>query len=560
VCTLTGGSCHLENADETRRKPDKEALRPSEQKFRELCESMIDGSVVVDMTGRIQEFNAAFQRMLDYPGEELRRLTHEDVTPNQWHAFEEQILRDQVLPRGYSEIYEKEYQRKNGTMFPVELRAILLRDESGRPAAIWAVVRDITERRKQEEDIGRLRFHAWRADRRERMGALAASLAHDLRQPLDAVLHNAQAALRFLEHKNPDLGEIREILNDIVLDDRRASAVISGMSNMLRRKETTRDPISLAATIQETLDLMHGEIVGQGIQSGLCRKTDCVVSADKAQIQQVLISLVTNAIEAMQGQPAHQRRLEVTLALTGPDTAQITVSDSGPGIPDVQSRRLFDPFWATGDQGMGISLSLCRFIVQAHGGNIWYINNQNGGAAFSFTLPLVPAEDSRKPGSESGLMETPSSPHQGNGECSTAARILLVDDSAPYRRALWSMLADAPLMELAGEAADGTEAVKMAQDLKPDLILLDVRLPGMNGIEAASQIQLVSPKSKMLFLSQYDDPDVIRAVLHTGALGYVLKAAAGKELLPAVAAVLRGERFLSADVPDCDPTDHTEDR
>jgi PAS domain S-box-containing protein len=558
VPTLTGGSSHHDDADVTRREPDEQAPAPSEVKFRGLLESMIDGFLVVDMTGRIREFNAAFQRMLDYPAEELYRLSHEDITPKQWHAFEAQILRDQVLPRGYSEFYEKEYRRKNGTVFPVELRTILLRDESSRPVALWAVVRDITGRRGKEEDMGRLRCHAWRSERRARMGALAASFAHDLRQPLNAILHNAQAAQRFLEHENPDLGEIREILDDIVLDDRRASSVISSMSDMLRRKETRRDNISLAATIRETLDLMHGEIVGQRIQSGFCREADCVVAADKAQIRLVLISLVTNAIEAMQDHPG-QRRLEVTLALTGPDMAQITVSDSGPGVPDAQSRSLFDPFWATGDPGMGIGLSICRSIVQAHGGSIWCTNNQEGGAAFSLTLPLVPAEAPGKQGSESDLTK-PASSRDGIGEWSTGARILLADDSEPYRRALWSMLADLPLMELAGEAADGMEAVRMAQDLKPDLILLDISLPGINGIEAAARIRTASPKSKILFLSQYDDPDVIRAVLHTGALGYVLKVAAGEELLPALAAVLRGERYLSTGVRDCDITGCRDDQ
>lgn len=409
-----------------------------------------------------------------------------------------------------------------------------------------------------EAERGRLRFHAWRADRRARVSALAASLAHDLRQPLDAILRNAQVALRFLEHENPDLGAIREILDDIVLDDQRASAVISGLSDMLRRKQTRRDIISLAAAIQETLDLMQGEIAGLGVQCGFGGEADCEVSADKAQIQQVLISLVTNAIEAMQGQPEHQRRLEVTLARGGPDMAQITVSDTGPGVPDARRRRLFEPFWATEDQGTGIGLSICRSIVQAHGGSIWYTNNRDGGAAFCFTLPLAPATDRARQGSESGLTEIPSFSRVGAGGASTAARVLLVDDSEPYRHAMWSMLADVPLMELAGEAADGMEAVKLAGDLKPDLILLDVRLPGMNGIEVASRIRLASPESKMLFLSQYDDPDVVLAVLHTGALGYVLKVDAGKELLQAVAAVLRGERFLSTGARECGHSSRTD--
>jgi CheY-like chemotaxis protein len=266
----------------------------------------------------------------------------------------------------------------------------------------------------------------------------------------------------------------------------------------------------------------------------------------------VLINLFTNAIESMQNQPADQRQLEVSLELNGPDMVQITVRDSGPGVPDSQSARLFDPFWTTKDQGTGIGLSICRSIVQAHGGSIWCMNHRDGGAIFYFTLPLVPAADPGKQVSEPGLTGSSATSRNGNAEWATGARILLADDSEPFRRALWSMLAAAPLMELAGEAADGMEAVKLAQDLKPDLVLLDVRLPGMNGIEAASRIRLVSPESKMLFLSNYEDPDVVRAVLHTGALGYVLKVEAGKELLPALAAVLRGEKFLGTGVRDCD--------
>ncbi len=402
-------------------------------------------------------------------------------------------------------------------------------------------------RRKGEEDLGRLRFQAWRADRWAHLSAFAAALAHDLRQPLDAALHNAEAAMLFLDQEDPDLGEIRDILNDIVLDNMRASAVIGDTIAGLRRKETRRDNISLAVIIRETLNLMNSEILGQEVQCEFCCAADCAVSADGTQIRQVLINMITNALEAMQSQPARGRRLKVTLALAGPDMTQVTVSDSGPGVSGSQSLRLFDPFSTTKEEATGLGLAICRSIVQAHGGSIGFRNNHDGGAAFYFTLPLAATLESKKQGSESPVTETSPYSREGVAEL-TGARILLADDSEPYRRALRSILADAPLLQIVGEAADGFEAAKMAEDMKPDLILLDVRLPGMNGIEAAARIRQVSPTSKILFISNYDDPDVVQAVLRTGALGYVLKVAAGKELLPAVAAVLRGEKYLCTGV------------
>ena len=244
-----------------------------------------------------------------------------------------------------------------------------------------------------EEETGRLRLQAWRSERVARTSTLTALLAHELRQPLAAILSNAQAALQALEQNNPDLDEIREILNDIVQDDNRASAVIRGMSDRLRRKEGRCEELSLAETIRETLALLGAELEGAGVRTKFRRETECAVSADKALIRLVLINLVANSIEAMQSRPADQRRLDVTLGLAEPGMAQVTVSDSGPGVPDSRSRTLFDPFWTTEDAGTGIGLFICRSIVQAHGGSIWYRRDQEGGAVFCFTVPLATTAD-----------------------------------------------------------------------------------------------------------------------------------------------------------------------
>jgi PAS domain S-box-containing protein len=139
------------NLDITERKRAEAALRESEERYRRLYESMMDAFVSAGMDGRIREFNQVYQRMLGYSDEELKRLTYMELTPARWHASEAKIVEEEVLPRGYSEVFEKEYRKKDGTVFPVELRTCLTRDAAGQPVAMWAVVRDITERKRAEE-------------------------------------------------------------------------------------------------------------------------------------------------------------------------------------------------------------------------------------------------------------------------------------------------------------------------------------------------------------------------------------------------------------------------
>ena len=403
--------------------------------------------------------------------------------------------------------------------------------------------------RGPEAATGRLRRQSLRAELMARLGAISAQIVHDSRQPLASIVANAQAALRMLEQGPCDPGEIREILNDIVLEGDRAAEILGRINKMVQRRELRREEIPLAATIQEALDLLQDEIEEHGIEVRFSKDMDCNVHANPAQIRQVMIDLIMNSLEAMQVEPETQRRLELKMAPAAEGMEQITVSDSGPGIAEADIPRLWDPFWTTKDQALGIGLFLCRSIIQAYGGRLWCQNNREGGTSFCFTLPL-----SAKPGPDQKasmpVLADGTARHQSTDTRSTL-RVLLVDDSEPYRSTTWSMLANLSNMELAGEAIDGLGAVQKAEQLKPDLILMDVRLEGINGIEAAARIRKVAPDSKILFLSQYDDPDVVRAVLHTGAFGYVLKADSARDLLPALKAISQGEVFLSSSFRDC---------
>ncbi len=415
-----------------------------------------------------------------------------------------------------------------------------------------SALRAVEVRLKREQELRRVRSQSRNSDERARIGAVTSWLAHELRQPLSAILSNAGAALQFLKQENPNLDEIREILNDIIADENRASAVIARVSDALRRKEMKRDKTSLASVIREALALLQDEIADRGMVCTTRLETDFEITAEKAQIREVLISLVSNALEAVRNQPADRRRLEVRLTEGKAGWAQVTLSDTGQGVPEPRSAKLFEPFQAGRNQGMGIGLSICRSIIQAHGGSIWSENNPDGGATFAFTLPLENTVDlePRSPGLPDVEDYSPSAAAEDAERQPQNARILLIDDSEPYRRATWSLLRGNPHIELSGEAADGIEAVRKAGDLKPDVVLLDISLSGINGIDAASQIRIVSPHTKIIFLSQYDDPEVTRGVLHTGALGYVLKTDAAKELVIALRAVLRGERYLSTGLRD----------
>lgn len=258
-----------------------------------------------------------------------------------------------------------------------------------RPLQASGIIQDITRRKQEEEELHQLRGASWHADRVARTGAITASLAHELNQPLAAILSNAQAAARFLESPNPNLDEIREILRDIVLDDKRAGVVISGLRSMLRRQETRREKIRLPNVIRETLDLLHSELLGRHVAVRSWCESDYVVVGDKAQIQQVLLNLILNAVEAMDNVPADQRRVELALTLPQAHEAQVSVRDFGPGITEEQKPKLFKAFWTSKTKGMGIGLSICRSIVESHGGRIWFANHREGGAIFYFTVPVV---------------------------------------------------------------------------------------------------------------------------------------------------------------------------
>ena len=255
---------------------------------------------------------------------------------------------------------------------------------------------DITQRKRAEIELQNLRAQHWHAERVTRTGLLIASLAHELSQPLTAILSNAQAGLRFLAHDHPDLREINDILKDIASDDKRAGEIIESLRIMLRRQQSERRLIDLALLAGEVTALLKSELVAAQVEL-LCEfAPGCLAMVDRAQIQQVLLNLIMNAMEAMAASPVGERRLRIGVRSSAPGEVQVSVSDSGSGIFPEKLGNIFDAFKTTKPHGTGLGLAISRSIIEAHGGRIWVDSEEGKGATFFVALPAgaaVPAAD-----------------------------------------------------------------------------------------------------------------------------------------------------------------------
>jgi two-component system, LuxR family, sensor kinase FixL len=216
---------------------------------------------------------------------------------------------------------------------------------------------------------------------------LSGSLAHELNQPLTAILSNAQAAQRFLAQSPPRVDKLAEILADIVKGDHRAGAVIQRLRSLLRKEEAQRHPLDINEVIEDSLRLLRSDLLSRHVMvSTDLAEALPAVSGDRNQLQQVLLNFVINGCDAMTGRETDRRLLVRTLS-TPQGNVDISVADQGAGIPVADLERIFDPFVTTKANGLGLGLSICRSIVEAHGGRLWATNNADRGATLHCELP-----------------------------------------------------------------------------------------------------------------------------------------------------------------------------
>jgi PAS domain S-box-containing protein len=315
------------------------------------------------------------------------------VHPEDWESTTQ--ARRNALYAGQP--YDVEYRviRPDREMRFVHSRGHVTRDESGRPCRMFGTVQDVTERKRAEENLreSERRYREAQTElahvnRVTTMGQLAASIAHEVKQPIAAVVTSADAGLRWLAANPPDIEEVRDVLDGIIRAGSQASEVIGRIRALIRKVPERKAPLDINETILETIALTHSELERHRISlqtelgNGLPR-----IWGDRVQLQQVILNLIMNAIEAMSEISEGSRELLISTRIDAPDGVIVAVRDSGPGLKPDSLARLFDPFYTTKPAGMGMGLSICRSITEAHGGRLWAAPNTPRGAVFLFTLP-----------------------------------------------------------------------------------------------------------------------------------------------------------------------------
>jgi PAS domain S-box-containing protein len=368
-------------------------LQERESKIRRLVDSNIVGIFIRDLEGRILEANDAFLRIVGYDREDLisGRMRWTDLTPLEWRGHGARIL-EELKMTGTAQPFEKEYIRKDGSRVPVLMGAANF-EESGNQGV--AFVLDLTERKRAEAEARdnerryrEVQMELSHANRVATMGQLTASIAHEVNQPIAATTTNAEAALRWLDHQQPDLDEVRQSLASIVKDANRAGGVISRIRALIKKTPPRKDRLKINEAIREVIELTRGQAVKNGVsvQMELAEGLP-LVEADRVELQQVILNLIINAVEAMSGVSEGPRELLITTGKAESGDVLVAVQDSGPGLTPESIDRLFDPFYTTKPSGMGMGLSICRSIIEAHGGRIAAENESaDGGARLYFTL------------------------------------------------------------------------------------------------------------------------------------------------------------------------------
>ena len=363
-------------------------------KVRRLVEANVVGIVLWNLEGAITGANEAFLRMVQFDREDLvsGRVRWTDLTPAEWRGSDERAIADLKMRRSFQP-FEKEYFRKDGSRVPVLLGGALFEGNGNEGVAF---VLDLTEQKRVQEMLQQAQQTLFttqvelaRVSRVTTMGELAASIAHEINQPLTAITNNGSACLRLLANSSLDPVVLRQALEEIISDGSRASAVLAGIRAFIKKAPAAKQVVDINEVIQEVLALVGSELrKNRSSVERQLTKTLPLVTADRVELQQVLLNLIMNGIEAMAGVTDRPCLIGVQSRIDESGNVLVSVSDSGTGLRS-EGDRIFTPFFTTKANGMGMGLSISRSLIESQGGRLWAESNSPHGAVFSFTLPAA---------------------------------------------------------------------------------------------------------------------------------------------------------------------------
>ena len=363
-----------------------------------ILNSVADGIYGVDRSGNSTFINRAMEEITGWRAEEIighnqHEILHHTRADGTQHPAKEcpvyTTFRDNV-PRF---VEDDLFWKKDGTSFPVEYTCTPIRAENGTVIGSVVVFRDITVRKEAEEVTLQHQLQLAHVARLSTLGEMASGIAHELNQPLTAIAMNARACVRMLDSGQGAAEACPEVMETIANEAQRAGEVIRQIRHFIRKDQPERQPVRVSDMVREVLLLIRADVrkAGVEVRLELDPNADRVLAQD-IQIEQVMLNLLLNAIEAMAETAPGVRRLVIGSELKGPDMLEISVSDTGPGLSDKVSQRLFTPFVTTKPQGLGLGLSISSGIIDAHDSTLMVDSRPGKGATFSFTLPVYRGE------------------------------------------------------------------------------------------------------------------------------------------------------------------------
>ena len=364
------------------------ALQVAERRWSGLYENTAVGIALADGEGKILSANPALQRMLGYDATEILGLSFIEIT--------EATLRPQTRTN-VSELYDgkypnyhlqKRYTKKNGDYLWANVCVSRIPANDADTPLLAVIIQDISLRMQAERSLETTRNELTRVSRFTAMGELVASIAHEINQPLSAVITNSDAALRWLTRPTPDLAEVQAALKRVNRDANLASAVIARIRKFLRTGELKREQIQIQTLLQELLQMLQSTLSEAEVSVQIePLPTPLYLMADPVQLQQVLVNLIMNGIDAMRELAKSERLLRIKVQQIETNTLQFTIEDNGLGIKHGTAGKLFDAFFSTKQNGLGMGLAISRSIVENHGGRLWCDTARQTGACFIFTIP-----------------------------------------------------------------------------------------------------------------------------------------------------------------------------
>ncbi|HSA81115.1 MAG TPA: ATP-binding protein, partial [Geminicoccaceae bacterium] len=364
-----------------------DSLRESEERYRNVVETQSELICRYLPDSTLTFVNDAYCRYFGRRRDELVGRPFVELIPEAERTAALEHI-EAIRQSSQGDTYEHQVVRPDGSLGWQQWTDHVIRNAEGSVVELQGIGRDISDLKVADMEVEQRRKEVTHLTRVAILGELSGALAHELNQPLTAILSNAQAAQRLLARAPADPVMLGEILEDIVTDDLRAGEVISRLRALLKRGEANFQPLDLNDVIREVLALARSELIERHVTVDTRLAPDLPsVRGDRVQLQQVMLNLLLNACEAMSTKTAGERTLTVSTAFDGKGRVLTSIADCGTGIPSDAPDRLFEPFFTTKSQGLGLGLSICRSIIDAHSGRLWADNNADQGATFTFALP-----------------------------------------------------------------------------------------------------------------------------------------------------------------------------